>query len=505
MVVSADPTAGQIRAAVRRIQAGAGLAGAPTLKQLLEHTVELTLGGRAAEIKESTLAVEVFGRKTSFDPRSDPIVRVQARKLRERLAAWYKTDGTQDEVVIEYVRGSYVPHFSLRSSVQPQARSVAVLPFRDLSDTAALDYVCEGIAEELRYVLSRTHGIRVVAHESSNSQGRRTEDIQTLGTMLNTDLIVRGTVRSLGSALRITAELIDAGDGFLVWADRWERPTLDVLRLSYEIAATVAGALRSGVGAPAGRTSTHNREAHDLYLKGRFYWNHRTEHGFRRAIEHYEAALACDPQFARVHAGLADSWMLLSAHHLDEPMSCLKRASAYAREAVRLDPELAAAHSALAATLLFYDRKPHEAEKAWKRALQLDPNYAYAWHGLSVFGSFVWGRLNEALAAIEQARQLEPLSAPVACDVGFTLYANGMYEDAVEACHTALDMHRRLSASTRCPLKHAFRAARSSPAVRSWDSCSPRRPTLMVVSGARTRRRVFCMNSNATRPSTLSL
>ena len=232
MVVSSDLTPDRIRAAVRRMQAGAGLAGAPTLKQLLEHTVELTLNGRAAEIKESTLAVEVFGRKTSFDPRSDPIVRVQARKLRDRLAAWYETEGAQDDVVIDYVRGSYVPRFSLRSSRPLQHRSVAVLPFTNLSDTAALDYVCDGIAEELRYVLSRVHGIRVVAQASSGSLRKRTEDIQAIGTLLNADLIVRGTVRWSGAAIRITAELIAAEDGFLVWAERWERPEGDVFPLS---------------------------------------------------------------------------------------------------------------------------------------------------------------------------------------------------------------------------------------------------------------------------------
>jgi hypothetical protein len=164
MVVSSDLTPERIRAAVKRIQSGAGLSGSPTLRQLLEHTVELTLNGHAAEIKESTLAIEVFGRKTSFDPRSDPIVRVQARKLRDRLGAWYETDGAQDDVVIEYVRGSYVPRFRFRSSESIRHRSVAVLPFTNLSDSAALDYVCDGIAEELRYVLSRDHGIRVVAH-----------------------------------------------------------------------------------------------------------------------------------------------------------------------------------------------------------------------------------------------------------------------------------------------------------------------------------------------------
>jgi serine/threonine-protein kinase len=475
MVVSAELSPERIRATVKRIQAGAGLSGAPTLRQLLEHTVEMALNGLASEIKESTLAIEVFGRKTSsFDPRFDPIVRVQARKLRDRLSAWYETEGAQDEVVIEYVRGSYVPRFRLRESTQVHRRSVAVLPFTNLSDTAALDYVCDGIAEELRYLLSRVHGVRVVAHASSVSLRKRTEDVQAIGTMLNADLVVRGTVRSSGAALRITAEVIAADDGYLVWADRCERPDRELFRVHDEIAAAVADALQSQVSRPAAaRTVTHDVEAHDLYLRGRFYWNQRTHHGFRRAIEHYEAALARDPAFARVHAALADTWTLIAAHHLEEPLTCLAKAHECATEAVRLDPELAAAHSALAATLLFYDRRPQEAEREWKHALRLDPNYAYAWHGFSVFGCFVWPGSDEAQSAIYKARRLEPLSAPIACDVGFTLYCNGQYEEAIEACQAAIDLHPLFSRTYVCLARTHAAAGRYTASV---EACIQGRP-----------------------------
>lgn len=451
MAVSAELTPDLIRAAVRRIQSGAGLSAAPTLRQLLEHTVELTLNGQAAEIKESTLAIEVFGRKTSFDARSDPIVRVQARKLRDRLAAWYETQGAQDDVVIEYVRGSYVPKFSLRGDRQRQQRSVAVLPFTNLSETTGLDYLCDGVAEEIRYVLSRVHGIRVVAHASSSSLKRRTEDVQAIGTLLKADFLVRGTVRSSGSMHRITAELIAAEDGFLVWAERWERPGSDIFPVHDEIAAAVSAALRSQMAPSVSRgAATHDREAHDLYLKGRFYWNQRTEHGFRRAIEHYEAALARDPGFARVYAALADTWSLMAAHHLEKPSICVARAKDCAVEAVRLDPGLAAAHSALAVTLLFYDRKPRAAEQEFRRAIELDPQYAYAWHGFSVFGCFAGSTDLDARAAIYQARRLEPLSAAIACDVGFTLYATGAFAEAIAACHDALDLHPAFSRTYVC-------------------------------------------------------
>jgi hypothetical protein len=118
--------------------------------------------------------------------------------------------------------------------------------------------------------------------------------------------------------------------------------------------------------------------------------------------------------------------------------------------AIELDPKLAAAHSARAATLLLLDRKPAEAKHAWKTALQLDPTYAYAWHGLSVFGCFVWPDWPEALNAIEQAHRLEPLSAAIACDIGFVLYATGRYQEGIEQCRAALDMHPTFSRTYVC-------------------------------------------------------
>jgi TolB-like protein/tetratricopeptide (TPR) repeat protein len=464
----------QVRAAVKRIQASAGLSGAPTLQKLLDYTVEATLSGRSDEIKETTLALEVFGRNSSFNPRADPIVRVQARKLRDRLAAWYERDGQTEEIVIEYTRGSYVPRFHARADRVVKKRSVAVLPFRNLSESDEIDYVCHGIAEELRYLLTRVHGVGVVAHASSSEVRNRTEDAQTIGAMLNADLLVRGTVRHSGPYVRVTAELIAVADGYLVWAERWQHRMGELFCLQDEIAAAVAGALESHVANhPARRVSTADFQAWQLYLKARFYWNQRTQHGFDRAVEHFRAALSRDPGFARAHASLADTYTLMAAHHLAPPAQCLRDARCHAIRAVEIDPALAAGHSALAATLLFYDRKPQEAEREWRRALELDANYAYAWHGFSVFGCFVWPHAVDPRNAIYEARRLEPLSAPIACDVGFTLYSTGRFHEAIQACHEAIDLHPSFSRTYVC-------LARSHAALGDYrsaiDACHKGRP-----------------------------
>jgi serine/threonine-protein kinase len=452
MIQPAELNAESIRSAVKRLQATPGLGGAPTLQRLLDFTVEAVLAGRADEVKETTLALEVFGRNSSFDPRKDPIVRVQARKLRDRLAAWYEQDGAQDEVIIEYNRGSYVPRFLPRSSTtRSRHRSVAVLPFRNLSDSAEVEYLCDGIAEEIRYLLSRVHAVQVVARTSAMQVANGTDDTHTIGSQLNTDLLIRGTVRVTGPDLRVTAELVAVEDGYLLWAERWHGPFHDVFRMQDEIAAAVAGALQShSAPVTSTRRSTSDIEAYRLYLKGRFFWNQRTQHGFTRAIEHFEAALAVDPAFARAYASLADTYALTAAHHLAAPAQCLHKARHCATRAVQLDPNLAAARSALATTLLFFDRNPAAAQREWRQALQLDPQYAYAWHGFSVFGCFVTPRAADAPAAIYEARRLEPLSAAIACDVGFTLYATERFQEAITACHEAIDLHPSFSRTYVC-------------------------------------------------------
>ena len=266
------------------------------------------------------------------------------------------------------------------------------------------------------------------------------------GKILDADLLIRGTVRSAGELLRITVQLIAVDDGTLVWSERWERSNSDLFKLQDEIATAIAGALRSRVSPASNNSvSTCDLEAHQLFLKGRFYWNQRTEHGFRRAIESYEAALARDPRFVRAYAALADTFTLIAAHHLESAVACLTRSRECAKRAVALDPKLASAHAALAVPLLVYYRDIRQAEQAWETALELDPNYAYAWHGFGVFCSFVRPRSGEPLARMEQARRLEPLSAAIVSDVAAVHYLAGQYDKAIEQSLAALDLHPAFS------------------------------------------------------------
>ena len=447
-----------IRAHLGRVMASAGFAGSESIRRLLAFTVEKTLAGESGQIKEYTLGLEVFGRKDSFDPRTDAIVRVQAWKLRERLLAYYESEGAREHIRIEYRKGSYVPHIGAAQRAEAALpRSIAVIPFVDLGPGRDNEYLCDGITEELIFHLSRIEQLRVVSRTSCFALRGNTGDVRSLGQKLNADLIVEGTVRQSGDSVRITAQLVKTEDGYRLCSDRWDRPMTDLFAVQDEIASIIVKCLRPHLaGAPAAAQPTHDREAYLLYLKGRHFWNQRTEHGFRRAIEYYEAALARDPRFARAWSAIAETYQLIAAHALEPPDACMRKARHAAVTALSFDPRLAAAHSALAAVLMTFDHNPEAADREWKLALEIDPHYAHAWHSLAVFGNIV-SNADAALTALKQAERLEPLSAAIACDFGFAFYWARRYAEAIDACQRALDLHPSF-ARTYVPLARAHAA-----------------------------------------------
>jgi adenylate cyclase len=450
----------EVRAHLHRVMASAGFVNSESIRRLLAFTVEKTLAGESAEIKEYTLGLEVFGRKGSFDPRADAIVRVQAWKLRERLLAYYESEGAQESIRIEYRKGSYVPHIAAAQPTEIMVpRSIAVIPFVDLGPGRDNAYLCDGITEELIFHLSRIKQLRVVSRTSCFALRGSGGDIRSLGEKLHADLIVEGTVRQSGDFVRITAQLIKTEDGYHLCSDRWDCPMKDLLAVQDEIASIIVKSLRPHLAAtPTPSQPTQDPEAYHLYLKGRHCWSQRTEHGFRRAIEYYEAATTRDPRFARAWSAMADTYQLMAAHHLDAPDACMRKARRAAITALSFDPRLAAAHAAMASVLMTFDHNPGAAEREWKLALEIDPNYAHAWQHLAIFYNLLFlGDVEKALAAQEHAERLEPLAPAIACDFGFIFYFARRYTEAIEASRRALDLHPSF-ARTHVPLARAHAA-----------------------------------------------
>lgn len=437
-----------VRAHLRRLLVSERIASADSIVRLLKYTVEKTLAGEPGALKEYTLGMDVFGRGEAFDPKIDSIVRVQARKLRARLKEYYAGEGLQEQIRIEYHKGSYVPRFIISGQASHPDPSLAVLPFNNLGADKEGDYLSDGLTEELILALSRIPGLRVVARTSTFALRGKSEDVREVAQRLRVRYIVAGSVRQAGGRLRVSAELVEAESGFQIWSERWERALGDVFRIQDELSSAIAGALRTRL-APR-PVSTDDVEAYQLFLKGRYYWYQRTEHGFHRALEHYEQALARDVGFARAWAALADTYFLMAMHGLEPPLPCFRKAQAAARRSLQLDSGSAETHAALGAVSLFLDQDPTSADSHWQQAFRLDPNYAFAWHGYGLFFLGSQRRTEEALAALRHAEQLDPLSAPIANDLAFLLYWGRRYALAIEQCRQAIDLHPSFYRSYLC-------------------------------------------------------
>jgi serine/threonine-protein kinase len=438
-----------VRAQVTRVLRSPLFASATALADLVRFTVEKALSGESDSLKEYSIGTAVFHRGASFDPVTDSIVRVQARKLRKRLEQYYETEGKLDPVRIQYTPGSYVPHFLRCSAPGTDATgqwvSIAVLPFLNLSPELDSSYFCDGLTEDLIYVLSKNPALKVVARASSYQFKGVGEDVRLIGAKLGAQYVVDGTVQKSAGAVRVTVGLVNVSDGYQVWAERYDRKLADILQLQAEVAQSIGTALSATVSAqtsiPAIAHATQDAAAYDVYLKGRYYWNQRTDEGFARAVQFYEQALLRDPGFAKAHAGMAETYALMMMHNLESPVTLAPRAKAAAQAALAIDPELASVHAALALVRMFFERDPQSAEIDWRNAIRIDPDHATAWHWFGVFCLTPQGRFEEALEAVRLAERLDPFSVAIANDVGFVLYWARQYDGAIEQCRKAFSLN----------------------------------------------------------------
>ncbi len=420
--------------------------------RFLRLAVERTLAGQSDELKEYLIGVEVFDRKSSYDPRVDPIVRVEARRLRAKLKAYYEGDGCGDAVLIEFIAGGYAPRLVLREAPKEAPRgaaspppqeagviTVAVLPFVDLGGKPENEYFSDGLTEELIHALTKVPGMRVVAWNTAAQLRDRQQDIRSIRDQLQVGTVLTGSVRIGGASLRVRAQLIDTASGVYLWSETFDRRMQDVFAIQEEIARAIVRTLRvqlTGGGEIAqlgrGRSSIGS---YDYYLRGRYYWHRRTPEDLARSIEYFEAAIAADPNSALAHTGLADAHTLLVDYGLVNPALGMPKARAAAVRAIELDPALAEAYASLALIRSLYDWEWQEARGLYRRAIELNPGYATARHWLGIDWFANMGRYAEARAEMEIARQLDPLSGIIREGQIFVTFLERRYEDAVQGYH----------------------------------------------------------------------
>ena len=489
-----NPTAissSEVREELQRILTSDLFAKSPRLGNFLRFIVDSTLKGEGQQIKEYLIGVEVFGRSSSYDPRTDPVVRVEAGRLRSKLADYYRAAGQTAPLLIELPKGRYVPVFRLSSSFDqtaspktpgltlvagpsswrgrssrrlflclgllgivalvalrivlavrvrgggrpiPQATSIAVLPFENLSSSSENQYLGDGVAEELTTGLAQLSGFRVVAATSAFQFRGKGVDVRQIGHQLDASALVEGTVNSLQSGLRINAQLVSTRDGYHLWSKIYDIDAGGIFDAEDDIVRQTARVLHVPIEnghnlRPANR-KTGNAEAHDLYLQGRYYWSKRDLPDMERAIQLFQGAIRKDSKFALAYEGLADTYVVLGGNGQKPLAEVVPPAKAALSRAIELDPSLAEAHATLALLNSEASGQRRGLEPELRRAVELSPGYASAHHWLGVILTGQ-ARFAEADAELRNAQLLDPLSPIISEGVAENDYCWRRYDDAI--------------------------------------------------------------------------
>ena len=337
-----------VRRELELVLSSPGFSRNDRLSHFLRFLVERHLEGRDSELKESVIAVEVFGRDPGYDPKLDNIVRTEAMRLRARLDKYYAAEGSRDSLIIELPKGAYKPVFRERPTVQPvrESRSgwglfglwggwrllrfrrarhggghgqlgrpvtVAVLPFENQDHNSATDYFADGLTDEIIRHLSIIDGLTVPSRTSSFALKGKGLNAAEAGQQLGADYLVEGSVQHAGDQLRVTVALVRIGDESRLWSERFDRKLTDVFAIQDEISRGIVNSLRLKLN-PGGRRYETNLEAYDLYLRGRHLMASFPTRGrpiAKPAIDYFEQSIAKDPNYAIAYAGMADAFLAI--------------------------------------------------------------------------------------------------------------------------------------------------------------------------------------------------
>jgi TolB-like protein/DNA-binding winged helix-turn-helix (wHTH) protein/Tfp pilus assembly protein PilF len=324
-------------------------------------------------------------------------------------------------------------------------RSLAVLPLENLSGDLSQEYFADGMTDELITALGTISGLRVISRSSVMLYKHVRKPLPQIARELKVDAVMEGAVVRSGEQVRITAQLIRGVTDEHLWSHSYEGDVRDTLQLQDKVARSIADQIRINVTsheqALLNAARIVNPDAHDAYLKGRYFWNKRTEQGLKRAIDYFDQAIAIDPNYAQAYSGLADSYALLGdwEYGVLAPNEAFPKAKAAATKALELDGNLGEAHASLAFCLDLFDWDWESAEAQFKQAIVRNASYAtahqwYAWHLL------VTGRNKEAITELTKAEALDPLSLIISADIADALLIAHKYDESMQQSRKTIEM-----------------------------------------------------------------
>src|SRR6266496_3777962 len=338
--------------------------------------------------------------------------------------------------------GFYI--FSHRSSSTTPEKSIAVLPFENLSEEKGNAYFAEGIQDEILTRLAKIADLKVISRTSTQKYKSAPDNLREIAKQLAVANILEGSVQKAADKVRVNVQLINATTDAHLWAETYDRKLTDIFGVESDIAKTIAEALQATLTGSEktaiAKRPTANSEAYELYLKGRFFWNKRTGNDLKKSIDYFNQAIAKDAGYALAYAGLADAYALLSVYAVAPPGDAFPKAKAAAQKALELDNTLAEAHTSLAETLAIYDFDFARAIAEFKRAIELNPNYATAHHWYGKGPLMALGRFNKAIAEVKRSVELDPLSMINNADLGQTYYMAHRYDEAVDQLRKTVEI-----------------------------------------------------------------
>lgn len=327
------------------------------------------------------------------------------------------------------------------SSLIPK-KSIAVLPFINMSNDPEQEYFSDGIAEEILNSLAHLNDLKVAGRTSSFQFKGKNVDLRELGHKLGVSTVLEGSVRRQHNHLRVTVQMINVEDGFHLWSEKYDREIDDIFAIQDDIALCVTEKLKITLleteKAVINTTRTESNEAYDYYLKGRFYWNKRGP-GLKKALEYFLKAAELDPEFSLAHAGLADTYALFGFYSVASPLQVIPKARQAAEKAIQLNPGRVEPYSVLAYITTFYDRHWSEAKKQFQKAIAINADYAPAHYWYSAYLLWVadyFHSTEEAFKAIE----LETLNSHTHNTLAMLYVCSGKFEEALRVSKTAIEL-----------------------------------------------------------------
>jgi TolB-like protein/Flp pilus assembly protein TadD len=367
-------------------------------------------------------------------------------EIKTRLLGRYGLKNVKRQVDVYAVAndGLVVPSSAQISVKAGSQKSIAVLPFVNMSADPENEYFSDGISEEILNALTRVEGLQVTARTSSFTFKGKNEDIRQIGQQLGVATVLEGSVRKAGKKVRITAQLINTSDGYHLWSEVYDRDLEDIFEVQDEISLKIVNRLKVdfGVGEKMDsiiKPATENIDAYNLYLKGRYHWNKSNPEEIRKAIKDFEQAIALDPHFALCYCALSYCYSFMGSSGLLPPTEAFPKAKDFTLKAIELDPNLPESHLSLATIKFFHNWDFDGAEASLKKALSLclnssTVNQVHGWL-LIVKGDF-----ENAITKMEQAVLLDPLSLQLKSTLGDAYAFARRFDEALAEYDKIIEM-----------------------------------------------------------------